>query len=125
VSAGRWRRVPGITPVTHETGKEKSTARPVSDPPDHVALDLQPCAVDVAEAVVERGVVRLAVDADDLDAADARFADLPEARVHDEEPAGRPLVDIAGQDRNRRDLKRPGHCDGAPPKPISLPSGSW
>ena len=48
--------------------------------------------------------VRLAVNADDLDAADARFADLPEGRVHDEEPAGRPLVDIAGEDRNRRDL---------------------
>ena len=60
--------------------------------------------VDVAEAVVERGAVRLAVNADDLDAADACFADLPEGRVHDEEPAGRPLVDIAGEDRNRRDL---------------------
>src|ERR1039457_3125246 len=64
--------------------------------------------MDVAEAVVERGVVRLAVNADDLDAADGRVADLPEGRVLDEESAGRPLVDIAGQDRNRRDLRGPG-----------------
>jgi hypothetical protein len=62
-------------------------------------------AVDVAEAVVEGGAVRPAVNADDLHAADGRFADLPEGRVHDEEPAGRPLVDIAGEDRNRRDLR--------------------
>ncbi len=61
--------------------------------------------IGVAEAVVERGAVRLAVNADDLDAADGRFADLPEGRVHHEEPAGRPLIDIAGEDRNRRNLR--------------------
>jgi hypothetical protein len=61
--------------------------------------------VDVAEAVVEPGAVRLAGNADDLDPADARSADRPDGRVHDEKPAGRPLVDIAGEDRNRRDLR--------------------
>jgi hypothetical protein len=42
--------------------------------------------VHVAEAVIERVVIRVAVDADDRDAADAGFADLPEGRVDDEEP---------------------------------------
>src|ERR1700685_4316485 len=88
-------------------GQRDGAAGPVPGPPDHVTLDLDPRAVHVAEAVVEGGAVRRAVNADDLDATDGRLADLPEGRVHDEEPAGCPFVDITGADRDRWGLPGP------------------
>jgi hypothetical protein len=71
-------------------GHRHGAARPAVDvdPPVHVAVYLEPGAVRVAEAVIERVVVRVAVDADDRDAADAGLADLPEGRVDDEETCG-------------------------------------
>src|SRR5258707_9030795 len=59
----------------------------------------------VAEAVVERGAVGVAIETDDLHAADAGLADLPVGRVDDEEPTGCKLVYIAGEDRDRRDIR--------------------
>src|SRR5262245_28844304 len=90
----------GLAPVAEDA----SATNPLAQPLPRIALVHQRLGDHVPLAVEEPGAELIGVwlMADDLDAASAEVSQPPVGGVHDEVPAGHPLVDVARHDRDRR-----------------------